>query len=98
MLQLVKSGKISAMSKRNTEDAYMREFRKRVRAARILSGLGTEEIAKRLGISDDSYKRYESRYTMPMNLIVPFCEITGADITQLMAPPTRRKANLHTVK
>lgn len=98
MLELVKSGKISPMTKRNTHDAYNREFRKKLRAARIMSGIGPEDIAKQLGVSMDSYVRYESRYMMPMNLIVPFCEITGADITKLMAPPRQNKPRLHSVR
>lgn len=92
MLRLVKSGRITAMPRPPTPAAYKKAFAKRVRAARELSGIHPEEIAKLLGISKDAYLRYESRYMMPVHLIPLFCKITGVSLDRLMTHPAELEA------
>ena len=94
MLYLVKAGKIPVMNKRVSEGVYKKAFQEKIAAAQRLSGLSNEEIADRLGTSIDQYVRYKSQYWMRVDLIVPFCEITGVALTQFMAPPPARKARV----
>lgn len=94
MLYLVKSGKITVMAELVSQSVYERAFRKKVKAATILSGIHPKEIARLLGISEDQYVRYESRYMMRADLIVPFCKIVEADLAKLMAPPKSGKKHL----
>ena len=94
MLYLVKAGKISAMTKRISEGVYKKAFQEKIQAAQKLSGLTDDDIAERMDISKDQYARYKSRYWMRVDLIVPFCEVTGADLAQFMAPPPIRKSRI----
>ena len=94
MLYLVKSGKISAMKKRIPESVYKKAFQEKIKAAQKLSGLSNDEIADALGISTDQFVRYKSQYWMRADFIVPFCEITDADLTKFLAPPRRRKSRV----
>ncbi len=94
MLYLVKSGKISGMNRRVSEGVYKKAFQEKIKAAQKLSGLNNQEIADRLVVSLDQYVRYKSSFWMRVDLIVPFCEITGVDLVQFMAPPPLRKSNI----
>ena len=80
------------MNKRVSEGVYKKAFQEKIAAAQKLSGLTDQAIADLLGISIDQFVRYKSRYWMRVDLIVPYCAITGADLTQFMAPPPARKA------
>ena len=82
------------MNKRVSEGVYKKAFQEKIQAAQKLSGLTDDEIADRMGISKDQYMRYKSRYWMRVDLIVPFCEVTGADLKQFMAPPPARKSRV----
>ena len=92
VLYLVKSGKISVMTKRVSLAAYKRAFQKKIASAQDLSGLSDEEIAGRLGISEDQFTRYKSRYWMRVDLIAPYCKITGIDLDKFLAAPPIRKS------
>ena len=78
------------MIKRISPQAYKKIHHKRVRAARELSGMEPEEIAQHLGISKDQYLRYESRYMMRHDLIIPFCQITETNLSKFLTPPAIR--------
>ena len=82
------------MNKRIPERVYQKAFQEKIKAAQKLSGFTDEEIADFLGTSIDQYARYKSRYWMRVDLIVPFCEITGIDLVKFMAPPSVRKAQV----
>lgn len=63
---------------------------RRTESARVVSGLSRDELVERLveqtgtKIKPDTYKRWETRTLMPHHLIIPFCEITGADPYMLL--------------
>ena len=58
-----------------TPQEYRAAFAARVRQARIAARYHLEEMALLLGVTRDTYTKYEGRGAslMPHNLIVPFC-------------------------
>lgn len=60
------------------------EFISRVKAARVASGKKSSAVAAELGVSLDTYFRWEIRALMPHHLPIPFCRITGADPMMLL--------------
>lgn len=63
---------------------WRQQFIERVKAARIVSGMKPVEVAAKLRVSLDTYVRWESRALLPHHLVIPFCEITGADPVMLL--------------
>ena len=90
MLRLVKSGKIPVM-KRVPQQAFKKAVFERVKSARITAGLEHDQVAEALGMSEDAVRRWESRSLIPHDMIVPFCDLTGAKPEILLAPPKREK-------
>lgn len=81
---------VSGRRKPSTPKQYREEFLRRTESARLVSGLSREELVERLAeasgsrIKLDTYKRWETRTLMPHHLIIPFCDITGADPYMLL--------------
>jgi DNA-binding XRE family transcriptional regulator len=67
--------------------AYEEAFRKRVRAARALYTEEPKEMARALGVREDTYYRYETRTMLPHHLIPRFCELTGVTVEFLINGP-----------
>jgi hypothetical protein len=74
----------------STPSEYRLEFFSRVEKARKDCGLDYLQMADALSkatqrrIVADSYRKWESENMLPHDLIVPFCEITGADLYELL--------------
>ena len=97
MLRIVKSAKIPIM-KRVQPEAFKKAVYERVRSARITAGLEHSDIARALSMSEDAVKRWESRSLIPHDMIIPFCQLTGAKPEILLAHPKReRKRSLYSV-
>lgn len=75
---------MSGFRRPSTPAEYRKKFIERLRAFRITSGKTPAEIAGILGVSKDTYLRWESRTYIPHHLIIPFCEATRADPYTLM--------------
>ena len=75
----------------STPSEYREAFIARVKKAREESRLSHAQIAEALTktvnrpILADSYRKWESDNLLPHDLIIPFCEITGADLYELLA-------------
>jgi DNA-binding XRE family transcriptional regulator len=67
--------------------AYEESFRRRVRAARALYTEEPKEMARALGVREDTYYRYETRTMLPHYLIERFCQITGVTVDYLIKGP-----------
>jgi DNA-binding XRE family transcriptional regulator len=67
--------------------AYEEAFRRRVRAARALYTEEPKEMARALGVREDTYYRYETRTMLPHHLIERFCQITGVTVDYLIKGP-----------
>lgn len=70
-----------------TPSAYEEAFRRRVRAARALYTDEPKEMARALGVREDTYYRYETRTMLPHYLIQRFCDITGVTVDYLIKGP-----------
>ncbi len=70
-----------------TPTAYEDSFRRRVRSARALYTEEPKEMARALGVREDTYYRYETRTMLPHHLIPRFCELTGVTVEWLMNGP-----------
>jgi hypothetical protein len=70
--------------KPSTPSQWRDEFIARVRSARIVSGKKPVEVAAYLGVSLDTYNRWETRALLPHHLVMPFCTFVGADPVMLL--------------
>ncbi len=70
--------------KPSTPSQWRDEFISRVRSARIVSGKKPVEVAAYLGVSLDTYNRWETRALLPHHLVMPFCTFIGADPVMLL--------------
>jgi len=74
----------------STPSEFREEFFSRVKKAREDAKLDYVQMADALSaavnrpIRPDSYRKWESDNMLPHDLIVPFCEITGADLFELL--------------
>lgn len=64
------------MAESDTEAQFKQEFIRRVKAARVATGMKQWQIAESLGMPQDKYKQYESRSLLPHHLIGRFCIVT----------------------
>lgn len=71
---------------------YNTQFINRVRAARALYTNEPKEMARALGVREDTYYRYEKRTMLPHHLMPRFCEITGVTIDWLINGPRKVEA------
>lgn len=75
----------------STPSEYWAGLFARVKAAREAAGLSQAQVAKmltaRVGreIAADTYRKWESDSGMPHDVIVPFSQITNADVYELLS-------------
>lgn len=81
---------ICPMSRVNTPTQFKKGFCQRLAAARTMAGLEQADIAKALGITPNTYSKYESRTLMPHHLIPVACEILEIEMPYLYGAVTRR--------
>lgn len=62
---------------------FNRLFRQRVQRVRIQSDHTQKEVARRIGVAEETYKKYETRSVMPVYLIPRFANAVGCDIAYL---------------
>lgn len=70
-----------------TPTAYEEAFRRRVRNARALRTDEPKEMARLLGVREDTYYRYETRTMLPHYMIERFCQLTGVTVDWLIKGP-----------
>jgi len=70
--------------KASTPSQWRKDFITRVRSARIVSGRKPVEVAAELGVSLDTYNRWETRALLPHHMVMPFCEATQTDPVMLL--------------
>jgi len=63
------------------EGPYRRAILARIKLLREAAGLSQEEMAEKLKVPLDRYRKYESRSPLPIYLIEPFAEIVGYSVT-----------------
>jgi transcriptional regulator with XRE-family HTH domain len=63
----------------STPSTFRKQFIDRTRSLRVASGLTAQQVADELEVKLDTYGKWEKRALLPHHLIIPFCEITGAD-------------------
>lgn len=71
------------MRSRERSRDFKEAFIRRTAEARERRGLTQEEMATLLGLSQGTYKQYETRSLLPHRLIVPFCIATGVELAWL---------------
>jgi len=76
--------------------AFKAGFQERTTRAREEAGLSQEQLAKALGLSQGTYKQYETRSMLPTHLIERFAIITRTDPWFLLTGSHRSmlKANI----
>lgn len=85
IVQLTIAGMSTSPKRATTPRQYREEFLKRVSSARIIAGMTREAVIAGLErqtglkIKLPTYKKWETRTLLPHHLIIPFCEVTGAD-------------------
>lgn len=90
IIQLMIPGMSKPGRRPSSPSEYRRAFIERVRKARNDARLDHKQMAEALteavgrAIAADSYRKWESSNLLPHDLIVPFCEITGADLHELL--------------
>jgi transcriptional regulator with XRE-family HTH domain len=60
------------------------EFCARTRRLRIKTGMTQRAMAEALGISEDAYRKNESRSPLPHRLVARFAAITGVSVEFVM--------------
>ena len=74
-----------------TEKQFIREFIRRTRSARIgpypsKKRFSQPKLAKLLGMSQGTYKNYETNRQLPLYLLPLFCDLCGVRIDEMLAP------------
>jgi transcriptional regulator with XRE-family HTH domain len=64
--------------------AFNTSFCERVAAARRAAGLTQLQVAEALGMPQRSYQHFEGRSPLPVHLIVPFADLVGVDVRELL--------------
>jgi DNA-binding XRE family transcriptional regulator len=72
-------------SANDIEANFNERFCGAVKTARIGAGLTQVEMARKLGVNLDAYKKYETRSPLPHYLIARFCLHTGRSLADLLA-------------
>jgi DNA-binding XRE family transcriptional regulator len=65
--------------------AFNRALYRRVRELRLVAGLTQGAAAEALGIPLRTYQHFEKRSPLPAALIVPFADLVGVDVRELLA-------------
>jgi hypothetical protein len=74
----------------STPKQYREELLRRTESARLVAGLSREQVVEELSrlsgtkVKLATYKKWETRTPLPHHLIIPFCDITGADPYMLL--------------
>ena len=63
---------------------FKEAFYRRVRELRIATGMTQGAVASALGIPLRSYQHFEHRSPLPAHLIVPFADLVGVDVRELL--------------
>lgn len=90
VLQLNMPGMASPGRRPSTPKEYKNGFIRRTKAAREAARISHIEIAAALTqrvhrpVVADTYRKYEKDTLLPHDLIVPFCEVTGANLYELL--------------
>lgn len=79
------------MSRNDPESAFNEIFIARTKALRMERGLLQAEMADKLAVSLDRYKKYETRSPLPHYLIEPFAEVVGRDVTYVLTGKLRAR-------
>lgn len=58
-----------------TESEFIESLRDRLVSLRQSHGLSGPEVASRLGVAYETYKKYETRSALPIHLIPRVCEL-----------------------
>ncbi len=74
-----------------TAQAYAEAFIGRVRALRAASGLSAAEMARRLGVEDETYGAFETKTLLPHHLIPAFAALTGSTLRFVLAGEPARE-------
>lgn len=69
----------SRKKKSATRDAFSEALRQRIRALRAAHGMSQAELAKRMRCSRAIWAKYETRTLLPLDLVIPFCELMSCD-------------------
>jgi transcriptional regulator with XRE-family HTH domain len=56
----------------------------RVATLRRAAGLTQAQVAEALGMPQRSYQHFENRSALPAHLIVPFADLVGVDVRELL--------------
>jgi DNA-binding XRE family transcriptional regulator len=64
-----------------SREPFRRAFLARTKLLRESVGLSQSEMAQKLGVPLDRYRKYETRSPMPLFLIEPFAAIVGYSVT-----------------
>lgn len=82
---------------RNTQKAreFNRDFRRRLKGARLQAGMDEEMLAQKLGLPVEEYRRYESAHgaLLPHRMIPSLCEILGIPIEALFRDVSTASGN-----
>lgn len=90
IIQLTMLGMARPGRRPSTPARYREGVLERTRNAREDARLSLEDIAERLTrasgrpVAADTYRKWESSALLPHDLIIPFCDITGADPYELL--------------
>ncbi len=85
VVQLTMPGMTISPKRTATPRQYREDFLRRVISARTVAGMSREDViaglerGTGLKIKLQTYKKWETRTLLPHHLIIPFCEVTGAD-------------------
>jgi len=72
-------------SKERAKRRFNRQFRERIKAARLAAGYDQESLGKRLGLRPEEYKQYESTRLLPHHLLPRLCRVLNVDLARLFA-------------
>lgn len=80
------------MGKATTPTSFKVMFCQRVKSARTMTGQSQAEVAAELGISADTYSKYERRSLPPHYLIPRLCDVLDIDESFLFSGGRKKKA------
>jgi DNA-binding XRE family transcriptional regulator len=84
-ISAAKQAVVEKDSESDIEANFNERFISAVKIARIGAGFTQVEMARKLSINLDAYKKYETRSPLPHYLIARFCLHTGRSLADLLA-------------
>lgn len=79
------------MSRAVTPTSFKRDFCERLKAARVMANYDQVTLAEALGISANTYGKYERRSLLPHYLIPKVCALLGITADQLFHPVKEKR-------